>query len=52
MRILPAKSPNFSANVIDPVFVVLHYTACDRERALAQLHARAADALRTPEAGG
>jgi chromosome segregation ATPase len=26
--------------------------ANDRERALAQLHARAADALRTPEAGG
>ncbi|MGE3262104.1 MAG: N-acetylmuramoyl-L-alanine amidase [Bacteriovoracia bacterium] len=35
MRILPASSPNFSGNKIEPEFVVLHYTACDLERALA-----------------
>lgn len=35
MRRLPATSPNFAPNEINPEFVILHYTACDLERALA-----------------
>jgi N-acetyl-anhydromuramyl-L-alanine amidase AmpD len=35
MRILAAQSPNFQPKEIQPEFLVLHYTACSLERALA-----------------
>ncbi|MGZ3694074.1 MAG: N-acetylmuramoyl-L-alanine amidase [Bdellovibrionota bacterium] len=35
MRILPGSSPNFATNEIEPQFVILHYTACNLQRALA-----------------
>jgi N-acetylmuramoyl-L-alanine amidase len=35
MKILTAASPNFAVNEIVPEFIVLHYTACNCERALA-----------------